>query len=96
MSNTATATMTTESPVSYRYSKSTTRYGIILEIQGDRAKVQWQAEHNVGSLGQTTKRMILKTTVAIARLDPWTIRLRLDEGMTLNPDGLEYWTPKAA
>jgi hypothetical protein len=86
--------MTTDTPVSYKYSKSTTRFGVILEIDGRRAKVQWQAEHNVGSLGQSTKRIKLTTTVAIASLAQWIERLRLSEGITLNPDGLEYRTPK--
>jgi hypothetical protein len=86
--------MTTDTPVSYKYSKSTTRYGIITRVEGGRAKVQWQAEHNVGSLGQSTKRIKLTTTVAIASLTKWTVRLRLIDGITLNPDGLEYRTPK--
>lgn len=90
---TSTNKMTTETPVSYKYSASTTRYGIILKIIGNRANVQWQAEHQVGELGQYTKRINLKTTVAIARLALWSDRLRLSDGMTLNPDGLEYRTP---
>ena len=88
--------MTTETPVSYKYSANNTRYGIILKIIGNRANVQWQAEHSVGDLGQNTYRMSLKTTVAIARLSPWSDRLRLSDGMTLNPDGLEYRTPAIA
>jgi hypothetical protein len=86
--------MTTDTPVSYKYSKSTIRYGVILKIEGRRAKVQWQAEHNVGSLGQSTERIKLTTTVAISSLAQWTERLRLGDGITLNPDGLEYRTPK--
>jgi hypothetical protein len=86
--------MTTDTPVSYKYSKSTTRFGIITKIDGRRAKVQWQAEHIIGSLGQSTKRIKLTTTVSIASLTRWAERLRLSDGITLNPDGLEYRTPK--
>jgi len=85
--------MNIDTPVSYKYSFSTTRYGVVLQIIGNRAKVQWQAEHSVGSLGQSTERISLKTTVAISSLAPWNNRLRLGDGMTLNPDGLEYRTP---
>jgi hypothetical protein len=86
--------MTTDTPVSYKYSKNTTRFGVILKTEGSRAKVQWQAEHNVGSLGQSTTRVKITTTVAIASLSQWTNRLRLSDGITLNPDGMEYRTPK--
>ena len=85
--------MTTETPVAYKYSANTTRYGIVIKTIGKRAQVQWQAQHNVGSLGQETKRISLKTTIAIAQLTTWANRLRLNDGMTLNPDGLEYRTP---
>lgn len=87
--------MTIETPVSYKFSANMTKFGIITEINGTRAKVQWQAEHCTGSLGSLTRRAARTTQVAIAKLTLWTERLRLNDGMTLNPDGLEYRTPKA-
>ncbi len=88
--------MTTETPVSYKFSKNITKFGIVTEINGNRAKVQWQAEHHTGSLGSSTRRAKITTQVAISKLSNWTTRLRLNDGMTINPDGLEYRTPAAA
>ena len=88
--------MKTETPVSYKFSRHITKYGIITEINGNRAKVQWQAETHTGSLGIHTQRVKITTQVAIAKLGEWTTRLRLNDGMTLNPDGLEYRTPANA
>ena len=85
--------MKIETPVQYKNSQCSTRYGIITKIQDGRAKVQWQAEFNVGSLGSSTKRIKTHSTVSILKLTIWDKRLRLDEGFTLNPDGLEYRTP---
>jgi len=88
--------MNIETPVSYKFSNHITKYGIILEIIGNRAKVQWQAEYCHGSCGSSTRRANLKTTVAISKLSNWNTRLRLSDGMTLNPSGLEYRTPANA
>lgn len=92
--NTATQVdMQIEAPVQYKFSNHMTKYGIILEVIGNRAKVHWQAEHCCGSLGSSTRRANMKTTVAISKLSKWTERLRMNDGMTLNPSGLEYRTP---
>jgi len=88
-----TEDMKIETPVSYKFSNHMTKYGIILEVIGNRAKVQWQAEYCHGTSGSITRRANIKTTVAISKLTAWTDRLRLNDGMTLNPDGLEYRTP---
>jgi hypothetical protein len=88
--------MNIETPVSYKFSSHMTKYGIILAVIGNRAKVQWQAEHCYGSLGSSTRRANIKTTVAISKLSKWTERLRINDGMTLNPNGLEYRTPANA
>ena len=85
--------MKIETPVQYNYSNSCVRYGIIIDVVEGRAKVQWQAERNTGSLGTSYRRANIKTQVAISKLTAWTDRLRLNDGMTLNPDGLEYRTP---
>ena len=87
--------LTIESPVAYAYSSSTTRYGIITEITGDRAKVEWQAEAFKGG-EKFNRRVKITTYVKIAKLSEWTKRIRLNDGMTLNPDGLEYRTPATA
>lgn len=84
-----------ETPVSYKFSSHITRFGIITEVEGKTAKVQWQAQTHTGSLGSITERIKLTTKINVARLGKWTERLRLNDGMTLNPDGLEYYTPKA-
>jgi hypothetical protein len=86
--------ITTETPVSYIYSNHITKYGIVIEMQGDRAKIQWQAQYSNGSSATLTTRINQKTTVAIKRLSEWTEKLRLDDGITLCPSGLEYRTPK--
>ena len=88
-----THTMNIETPVIYKFSNHMTKYGIILEVIGNRAKVQWQAENCYGTLGSSTRRANIKTTVAISKLSKWTERLRMNDGMTLNPSGLEYRTP---
>jgi hypothetical protein len=84
----------TETPVAYTFSSHITRYGIITETDGKTAKVQWQAQAHKGSKGYT-ERMKLTTKLKVCSLKPWAERLRLNDGMTLNPDGLEYRTPKA-
>jgi len=88
--------ITTETPVSYIYSNHITKYGIVIEMQGDRAKIQWQAQFSKGDLGTFTTRISQKTTVAIKSLSEWTEKLRLNEGITLCPSGLEYHTPKTS
>ena len=88
-------TIKNESPVAYAYSPLITRFGIVTEIIGDRAKVQWQAEC-YNSTEKLNKRINLTTTISIARLAEWTKRIRLNSGITLNPDGLEYRTPANA
>lgn len=83
-----------ETPVAYKFSPHITRYGIITETDGKTAKVQWQAQTHKGTKGYT-ERMKLTTRIKVASISPWIQRLRLNDGMTLNPDGLEYRTPKA-
>jgi hypothetical protein len=92
MSNTATNQFEIESPVSYKVDAYRVRFGIVLEIKNGRCHVQFQAQTNSG---KSTDRETCKTWIAAHRLTAWTTPLRLTDGMTLHPSGLEYFTPRA-
>jgi hypothetical protein len=91
MSNTATNQFEIESPVSYKVDAYRTRHGIVSEIKNGRCLVQFQAQTNSG---KSTDRETIKTWISASRLTAWVKPLRLTDGMTLCPSGLEYYTPK--